>query len=278
MVNGNNKLDEAVSYLRDKLNISVEDKINIAIVLGSGLSYLDKECENRVEINTIDIPNYPKSTVLGHRGVIVKGKLHGKTVLYLSGRVHYYEGYSLDEVVFPIDILSELAVENVILTNAAGGINNGFKPGDLMLILDHINNISSNPLSSENLSTKNIKNNINSNKNYSNSINKIITDAAIQLKIDLKKGIYAAVTGPTFETPSEIKYLRKIGADAVGMSTVPEIIRADELGLNISAISCITNYAAGVTENKLSHREVFETAEGVKFIFGNLITKVIKKI
>ena len=273
MNTNNNKIKIATKYLKDNLKISSNDTIDIAIVLGSGLSYLDKECENRLEIKTSDIPNYPKSTVEGHRGVIVKGELFGKTVLYLSGRVHFYEGYTLEEVVFPIEIISNLGIKKVILTNAAGGINKDFKPGDLMLITDHINNISINPLDISNIEQKKNNNSI-----YSDNLNKIIINSAKTTNLDLKKGVYAAVTGPSFETPAEIRYLDKIGADAVGMSTAPEVIRANKLSMEVSAISCITNYASGVTENKLSHQEVFETAEGVKFIFGKLITEIIKNI
>ena len=274
MVNSK-KLEEAVFYLKDKLGISGDDdKIDIAIVLGSGLSYLDKECMNRIEIATSEIPHYPRSTVEGHRGFVVKGDLFGKTVLYLSGRVHYYEGYTFDEILFPMEILSELGVKQVILTNAAGGINRSFKPGALMLIKDHINNLSTNPLDLNMNSNFNDKNNI----KYSMKLNQIINESAKKVNLDLKEGVYAAVTGPSFETPAEIRYLEKMGADAVGMSTVPEVIKGNELGMEVSAISCITNYAAGVTDNKLSHREVFETAEGVKFIFGDLITNTVKNL
>ena len=253
---------KALGFLSQKLPYLSEYKT--AFVLGSGLSYLGEMMENNISINFSEIPGFPQSTVMGHKGKLIFGKLLDKNILIMSGRVHYYEGYSIEEVIFPVNLLSACGVENLVLTNAAGGINPSFKPGDLMLITDIINNLYIKP--EINKFTTPV---------LSNKLNKIILKAADNIHFKLKKGVYAAMTGPVFETPSEVKYLDFCGTDAVGMSTVPTITKSSELNIEVSGISCITNLAAGISKDKLTHEEVSETADKVKDNFINLLKEII---
>lgn len=249
----------------------------IALVLGSGLGTFADEFSAAAKIPYAKIPHFPRSTAIGHAGNLVLGKVDGVAVAGMQGRVHLYEGYSISEVVFPIRVFSRLGVKAVILTNAAGGINREFVQGRLVLIKDHINLQGVNPLVGPNderfglrfpdLTTA-----------YDLSFRKMTAEAGAPLGIQMPEGVYAALLGPSYETPAEIRYLRSIGADLVGMSTVPEVIAARHCGIRVLGISCVTNAAAGILDQPLNHIEVLETAERVKGQFIALLKAVIPKI
>ena len=263
------KLIESNKYIIDKLKL---DQIaDTAFILGSGLSYLAEEMENKRVLRTADIPHYPKSTVLGHKGEIIIGQIAGKEIIILSGRIHLYEGYTIQEVVYPIQLLNKLGIRNLILTNAAGGINKNFQAGDLMLLDGYINNLFQDPGINSDLSHPDFFNNI----PFSAGLNELIIKTAKKNNIKLQKGVYAAMIGPSFETPAEIRFLKFVGADAVGMSTVPEIIEANRLNMKVAAISCISNLAAGISSTKLTHAEVAETTERIKKTFIKLLKNIV---
>lgn len=240
----------------------------IALVLGSGLGDLAEEIQSSIKIKYESIPGFPSSTVPGHEGQLVYGRLSGQKVLAMQGRFHYYEGYDLATVTYPIRVFKELGVDTILLTNAAGGINGSFKPGDLMVISDHLNFTGENPLIGQN-------NNqgprfVDMSQTYSIKAQSKLMKVADQQGLHLQKGVYAWLTGPTYETPAEIRALRLLGADAVGMSTVPEAIVAKHCGMEVVGISCITNYAAGMQES-LDHQEVMAISQVVKPQFKALI-------
>ncbi|MGE5583718.1 MAG: purine-nucleoside phosphorylase [Bacillota bacterium] len=252
-------------------------KADIGIILGSGLGALAQEVSNPVVVPYKEIPDFPRSTVAGHKGQFVGGRLEGKSVLCMQGRFHYYEGYDLQQVTLPVRVMQKMGVSTLIVTNAAGGINAGFVPGDLMVIEDHINLMGVNPLRGENneefgprFPDMTVA--------YDLNLREIALTAAAELGINIKKGVYAALSGPSYETPAEIRFLKVIGADAVGMSTVPEVIVANHGGLKVLGISCITNPAAGIAHEKLDHREVMDTAKTTKESFIKLLKKIIAKI
>ena len=257
---------ETADYIRARIG----DVPDTAIVLGSGLGVLAEELENKIVMNYKDIPHFPISTVPGHAGELIFGMLNYIPVLVMSGRFHYYEGYDINQVTFPIRAFSKLGVKNLILTNAAGGVNLNYEPGDLMLIKDHINFSGVSPLRGKNLDEFGPRFPDMSNV-YDNDILTMVEVACGELGISINEGVYAYLQGPNYETPSEIKALRTLGADAVGMSTVPEAIVAKHCGLRVAAISCITNMAAGILNKPLSHEEVKEIAEFSSRKFINLI-------
>ena len=251
-------------------------KPEIGIILGSGLGELaDEYCDFAVSYS--DIPNFIKSSIQGHKGRLVFAKINGKNVVLMQGRNHFYEGYSMQEITYPVKVMKALGVKTLILTNAAGAVNQTFKPSDLMIITDHINNMGSNPL-------------IGSNDNslgerfpdmsevYKKDLIILAEKCAQNLGIDIQKGVYWANSGPSYETPTEINMIRQLGGDAVGMSTVPEAIVANYCGINILGISCITNAASSNLGNKLSHKEVIEFADKAKTKFKALILKIIENI
>ena len=260
------KLHDTISFLR-KEGVA---KPQIGIILGSGLGVLAERVELTCAIPYSVIPHYPVSTVEGHQGRLVYGTLEGQAVLVMQGRFHYYEGYPLDMVTYPIRVMRELGIKTLIVTNAAGGINTSFQAGDLMLIRDHINLLGSNPLWGPNYGEHGERF-PDMSEAYSGLLRKKVEDSAATLGITIKAGVYAAVSGPSYETPAEIRYLRAIGADAVGMSTVPEVIVANHAGMQVVGISCITNMAAGILKKKLNHMEVMETANRVKDSFSSLL-------
>lgn len=264
------KIKESVKYIKEKTN---DFHPEVAIILGSGLGDLAEEFENKIKIKTRDIPNYPLPTVEGHAGNLVFGKLYDTNLLGFQGRIHFYESGKIENVIYPVLVAYELGAKILIVTNAAGGLNKNFKPGDLMVIVDHINFMFLNPL-------KIFSPNINrfNKPAYDEKLRKIAIETGIELGLSLREGIYCGVLGPNYETPSEVQMLRKIGTDAVGMSTVPEVIVANYLGMRVLGISCITNYAAGISSTKLSHEEVTEVAQRVKNEFSLLIKETIKKI
>lgn len=251
-------------------------KPEIGIVLGSGLGDLaDQYCEFAIPFS--NIPNFAKSTVEGHKGRLVFGQINGKKVVMMQGRIHYYEGHSMQEITYPIKVMKKLGVKTIILTNAAGGINKSFRPGDLMVITDHINFMGANPLVGPNdphMGTRFPD----MTDVYNKDLIKIVDAAGRILNLNLKHGVYFASSGPSYETPAEIRMARYMGADAAGMSTVPEAIVANYCGIKVIGISCITNYASGISNKKLTHNEVIETANSVKAKFKELILLLLKNI
>ncbi|OUQ89514.1 purine-nucleoside phosphorylase [Brevibacillus brevis] len=264
---------DAVAHIEPKLT----EKPTIGLVLGSGLGVLADEIENPVIIPYHEIPGFTVSTVVGHKGQLVIGKLQGKQVVAMQGRFHFYEGHGLDAVVFPIRVMKLLGVETIMVTNAAGGINEGYNPGDLMLISDHINMTFRNPLigaNDEQLGARFPD----MSEAYSKQLRKLAHEVASEQGIQLREGVYAGLLGPSYETPAEIRMLRLLGGDAVGMSTVPEVIVARHMGVKVLGISCISNMAAGILEQPLSHDEVMETTEKVKSQFLALVNGIVAKL
>jgi len=264
-------LDLAAAYIKNKAG---DKKIEIGMVLGSGLGELANEIVDPVIIPYSDIPSFPVSTVSGHAGRLVIGNLQGKRVLCMQGRFHYYEGYDMDVVVFPIQVMKRLNIENLLLTNAAGCVNETWKPGDLMLIKDHIKLIADNPLRGKNyeeLGPRFFDMSTAYDKNLANLAKKIAKEQGI----DLKEGVYQLFTGPSYETPTEVRLARILGADAVGMSTVPEAISAAHMSMRTLGISCLTNMASGILDQPLNHEEVLETSELVKVKFTALVKEII---
>jgi purine-nucleoside phosphorylase len=246
----------------------------LGLVLGSGLGAYADTFRNRTAIPFANLPHFPSSTVLGHSGNLVLGDAEGVPVVALQGRVHLYEGYSISEVAFPARILGALGIRQLIVTNAAGGINTAFRPGDLMLITDHINLMGTNPLigpNAEGLGPRFPD----MSEAYDAALRGVAREAARQKRIPLREGIYIGLSGPSYETPAEIRMFRALGADAVGMSTVPEVIVANHMGIRVLGISCITNMAAGILPQKLTHQEVMDTTERVREQFQSLLQGII---
>lgn len=268
-----NKIQEAAQYIRTFIDAIPK----IGLILGSGLGVLADEIENPHIIPFEDIPHFPISTVEGHAGELVIGELEGKLVIAMKGRFHYYEGYSMKEVTFPVRVMIALGIKKLIVTNAAGGTNKSFTPGDLMIIEDHINFAFNNPLIGSNDNQLGVRFPDMSNA-YCKNLMKVAQSVATDIKIDIKKGVYAYLTGPTYETPAEVRMMSKLGADAVGMSTVPEVIVAVHGGVKVLGISCITNMASGILNQPLCHEEVIETAQKVKYQFIRYVKEIINKI
>lgn len=249
----------------------------IAITLGSGLNDFIDQLENRQEILYKDIEGFPLPTVQGHEGKLIFGTFKDTEVVILDGRVHYYEGYSQQEVIIPVRVLKQLGVETLILSNACGGVNPSFVPGDIMLISDHINMSGNNPLIGANLDSFGTRF-PDMSEVYNKKLRDSITSKAEKEGIKTKQGVYMMYSGPSFETPAEIRAFRILGADAVGMSTVPEAIAAIHAGMQVIGISVITNMAAGMLEKKLTHEEVLETAQQVRKPFARIIALAIEAI
>ncbi|MFC4078165.1 purine-nucleoside phosphorylase [Salinithrix halophila] len=249
----------------------------IGLVLGSGLGVLAEEIVNPDIIPYGEIPHFPVSTVEGHAGQLVIGELEGQPVVAMQGRFHYYEGYSMAEVTFPIRVMKELGVEALVVTNAAGGINTQLKAGDLMLIRDHINFQFDNPLMGPNQPEWGVRF-PDMSEAYDTGYAQLAKRVAEADGAPLKEGVYIGLSGPTYETPAEIRMFRTLGADAVGMSTVPEVTVARHAGIRVLGISCISNMAAGILPQPLSHDEVMETAEEVKPRFIKLVKGIVKDI
>ncbi|MDA8353279.1 MAG: purine-nucleoside phosphorylase [Firmicutes bacterium] len=249
----------------------------IGLVLGSGLGVLAEEIANPVTIPYGEIPHFPVSTVQGHAGQLVIGDLESQPVVAMQGRFHFYEGYSMKEVTFPVRVMKALGVETLLVTNAAGGINTHFEAGDLMLIRDHLNLMFTNPLIGPNYQEWGERF-PDMSEAYNPVYRRLANRVAEALDIPLKEGVYAGMTGPSYETPAEIRMLRRMGADAVGMSTVPEVLVARHAGIRVLGISCISNMAAGILPQPLSHDEVVETAERVKPRFIQLVKGIVGDI
>jgi len=249
----------------------------IGLVLGSGLGAFADTLTNATRVPYSEIPSFPQSTAIGHAGRMVIGKAGGVAVAAMQGRVHLYEGYSAQEVTFPIRVFARMGIKSVILTNAAGGINLSYSQGALVLISDHLNLQGTNPLVGSNDDRFGVRF-PDMTQAYSRSHRQIAREEAANLNISLHQGVYAGLLGPSYETPAEIQYLRHIGADLVGMSTVAEVITARHLELSVLAISCVTNMAAGILDQPLSHAEVMETGERVKTTFEALLRAVLPRI
>ena len=260
------KIAESVEYIRQKTDLKPE----IAIILGSGLGSLADEIGG-AGISYKNIPHFPVSQVPGHKGNLVMGNLGGKRVVAMQGRSHFYEGYPLAEITYPVRIMRDLGAETLLVTNAGGGINKDFHPGDLMVITDHINFMGANPLMGG-------KEFIDLTFAYDKELQELAERIAQEQGIKTKNGIYVAVSGPSYETPSEIRAFKTLGADAVGMSTVPEVIIARSLGMKVLGISCITNMAAGILPEPLSHEEVIETTRKVEEKFKSGVREIINNM
>jgi len=249
----------------------------IGLVLGSGLGAFADEFAEAVRIPYAKIPHFPQSTAIGHAGQLVTGKVEGVDVAGMQGRVHLYEGYSAQDVAFPVRVFARMGVQAVILTNAAGGINKEFTQGRLVVISDHINLQGANPLTGPNDERFGARF-PDMSKAYDQRFRQLALAEGRRLGITLGEGVYAALAGPSYETPAEIRYLRTIGADLVGMSTVPEVIAARHSGIRVLGISCVTNAAAGILDQPLDHSEVLATTERVKGQFISLLRAVIPDI
>ena len=280
------KAFEAAEFIKSKY----EKEIKIALVLGSGLGAFADDLENAVKIPYEKIPHFQRSTVEGHAGQLVLGEIEGISVAVQQGRFHYYEGYEMAQVIFPVRTFGVLGIKNLILTNAAGSVQTSFKPGNLMLIRDHLNLMGVNPLRGANDLRFGARF-PDMTAVYAKDFQEIATEEAKKIAEErfakdldkefspfLQRGVYCALSGPTYETPAEIQMFRMLGADAVGMSTVPEAIAARQQGMRVLGISCITNMAAGITDELINHEEVMETGAKVADIFKELLRRVILKL
>jgi purine-nucleoside phosphorylase len=267
------RVQQAADWIRERVAATP----GVAIVLGSGLGDFAAVLRDSATLPYTAIPNWPASAVVGHAGTLVVGTHQGRPVAALSGRAHYYEGHDLRTVTFGTRVMGALGVRTLILTNAAGGINLDFKPGTLMLMEDHINLMGSNPLVGPNDERFGPRF-PDMTEVYSTRLRALAEEAARAASVPLARGVYVGLHGPSYETPAEIRFLRTIGADAVGMSTVPEAIVARHMGLEVLGISCITNAAAGVLPTPLVHDEVMEVARMVRASFGALLEGILERI
>jgi purine-nucleoside phosphorylase len=271
--NENKLLIETVDFILNKI-----EKIPDALmILGSGLGNFAEKIENPVVLKYKDIPNFPVSTVQGHAGQLVIGSAGGKYVAAMQGRFHYYEGYNLDKITFPVKVFAKMGTEILIATNAAGIVNEKFKPTDLMVLTDHINLMFSNPLLGKNNETLGPRF-PDMTEVYTKELRELALKTAEKHNIPLRQGIYAAMSGPSYETPAEIRMVRFLGGDAVGMSTVPEAIVAHYCGMKCLGISCLTNYGAGITDQKLNHKEVLLNSQTANDYFCDLLYNVIAEM
>lgn len=268
-----NKINESVNYIKSKIDFTPE----IGLVLGSGLGNYGETLENKIYIDYKDIPNFHVSTVEGHIGRFVCGEINGKKVICMQGRHHYYEGNGMDAVTYPIRVMAKLGIKTLFTTNATGGVNENFKVGDFMIITDHINFMGTNPLIGENLDEFGPRF-----PDMSNIYDKDLVNLALSVSdsigIKLQTGVFLGYMGPSYETPAEIRMFKMLGADNVGMSTVPETIVANHAGLKVLSISSITNMAAGISKKALTHEEVQEVSSKMVETFKNLVDEIIKNM
>lgn len=265
--------EQAARFIRSRY----EAVPRVALVLGSGLGAFADSLADRVAIPYGEIPGFARSTVEGHAGQMVMGTVEGVQVAAMQGRFHYYEGYPLPQVIFPIRVLGVLGIKSLIVTNAAGGVNIEFNQGALMLINDHLNLMGVNPLIGPN-DVRFGPRFPDMSEVYAHDYQEIAVEEAQAINLHLKRGVYAALTGPSYETPAEIRLLRTLGADAIGMSTVPEAIVARQMGIKVLGISCITNMAAGVLDEPINHEEVLEIGLRVRDTFQELLRRVIPRL
>jgi purine-nucleoside phosphorylase len=272
-----NEILEKVNSCVDAIRKVTDFKPRVALILGSGLGNYAEQIDIKCEISYSDIQGFPVSTVPGHAGKFIFGYVGEVPVVCMKGRVHYYEGYDISDVVLPTRVMRKLGAEILFLTNAAGGVNYNFSAGDLMLINDHISVFAPNPLIGPNIDEFGTRFPDMSSV-YDKDLRKLIQETALSNGIPLKEGIYTQLTGPSFESPAEIKMLRTMGADAVGMSTVVEAIVANHMGMRICGISCISNLAAGMLNEPLSHEDVQKAADTTGPLFEKLVTECVKKM
>lgn len=266
------RIDEAAAKV-----LAVCGKADIGVILGSGLGDYAEALKDVVKLPYSEIPGFPRSTVAGHAGMWCCGTLYGKRVVMMQGRFHYYEGYSMKDVTLPVRVMQKIGVKTLIVTNAAGGVNLGYHPGELMVIGDMFSMTAQNPLIGPNLDAFGPRF-PDMSCAFDKELRALAHECANEQGFALREGVYAQMTGPTYETPAEIRMLRTLGADAVGMSTVPEVIVARHGGMRVLGISCITNMAAGILDQPLNHAEVTETANRVKGQFRNLLDRIIEKM
>lgn len=267
------QIKEAAAYIKTRY----AGQIDVGMVLGSGLGVMADYVEDAIVIENCDIPHFPVSAVVGHSSQIVIGKLNNKVVMVLKGRVHFYEGKTMQEITLPIRVMQELNVKQLILTNACGGVNETFIPGTLMMIEDHINLMGTSPLIGANLEAYGTRF-PDMSYTYSKRLIKLALDFKDNLKTPLRQGVYAGWMGPAYETPAEIRMARVLGADAIGMSTVPEALVASHNKMEIVGISCITNMACGILDQPLDHNEVVETADRVRTDFVKLVRYILENM
>ena len=266
------RIDEAAAKV-----LAVCGKADIGVILGSGLGDYAEALEDAVKLPYSEIPGFPRSTVAGHAGMWCCGTLYGKRVVMMQGRFHYYEGYGMKDVTLPVRVMQKIGVKRLIVTNAAGGVNLGYHPGELMVIGDMFSMTAQNPLIGPNLDAFGPRF-PDMSCAFDKELRALAHECANEQGFALREGVYAQMTGPTYETPAEIRMLRTLGADAVGMSTVPEVIVARHGGMRVLGISCITNMAAGILDQPLNHAEVTETANRVKGQFRSLLDRIIEKM
>jgi len=265
------KINEAAAFISSKLQAPPQ----VGLILGSGLGVMADEVENPIVIPYGDIPHFPVSTVEGHSGELVIGELEGKIVLVMKGRFHYYEGYSMKEVVFPVYVMKKLGIQTLLVTNAAGGMNRAFAAGDLMLITDHINHTGTNPLMGANIAELGPRF-PDMSQAYNPELRAIVAGQADKLGIKLQQGVYVSISGPAYCTPAELKMLAGWGGDAIGMSTVPEVIAANYCGLKAVGITCITDMAIGEELEPLTHEQVVRVAVQARPKFISLVKASVK--
>jgi len=267
------RMNEATRHIQSLIS----SQPRIGLILGSGLGELADDIEDAVRIPYESIPHFPVSTVEGHAGQLVIGRLHDQTVIAMQGRFHYYEGYTMQEVTFPVRVMKALGVDHLIVPNACGGMNPEFEPGDLMLIRDHLNMTGANPLIGENESTLGPRF-PDMSRAYTPDLLELVRETAQSLGINVKQGVYAGITGPSYMTPAELTMLRLMGGDAVGMSTVPEAIVASHMSMKVIGISCVTDMAIGEHLEPLSHEQVIEVANRTKPRFISLVKAVVQRL
>lgn len=266
-------MEKTIDFIKKETN---NFEPEIGLILGSGLGeFADEYCEYAVPY--AEIPNFIKSNVVGHKGRLVFAEIEGKKVVMMQGRNHFYEGHTMAEITYPVKVMKKLGVKTLILTNAAGAVNESYRPSDLMIITDHINFMGTNPLIGPNDDSFGERF-PDMSEVYKKDLVNLAQKCAEKLCIDIQKGVYMASTGPSYETPAEINMVRNMGADAIGMSTVPEAIVANYCGIKVLGISCISNSASGISETKLSHEEVIETTNKAKSRFKSLILEILKNI
>ncbi len=268
------KINETTNFIQEKIK---DAKPTVAVILGSGLGEFADQVTNKIEIPYSEIPHFTKTTVKGHAGRCVTGEINNVQVLLFQGRFHAYEGHDLESVVFPTRIAAKLGIKEIIITNAAGGINASYTPGELVCITDHINLSGKNPLVGVNYDELGPRF-PDMTEAYSHRLIQTLEESAKSVDVKLMSGVYAGVLGPSYETPAEINMLKTLGADLVGMSTVPEVIVANHAGMEVCAISCVTNLAAGISHEKLNHDDVKTVANMAMQKFSTLLTSFIGNI
>lgn len=265
------KVSEAIKIIQEHAHVEPQ----VGLILGSGLGDLAEDIKDASVIPYKDIPYFPESTVAGHKGQLVIGELNGKQVVAMQGRFHFYEGYNIKDVTFPVRVMQGLGVHRLIVTNACGGMNQSFEPGDLMIINDHLNMTGENPLIGKNDETFGPRF-PDMSEAYSKDFKKLAKSIATKEDIKVQEGVYAGITGPSFNTPAELIMLRHLGADAVGMSTVPEVIVANHMGMEVLGISCVTDMAIGEALEPLTHDQVVAVADQTKPTFIRLVRSTLE--